>query len=662
MCGIAGVARHGDRPVTPALLRRMAASIHHRGPDGFGYYCGSRAGLAHVRLSIVDLAGGAQPLANEDGTLLVTYNGEVYNHLELRRELERFGHHFRTRCDTEVLVHAFEQWGPAMLHRLNGQFAFALYDRRDHSVFLARDRFGVRPLIYTMQRGDLYFASEAKALFATAEVEPVVDLTGLDEVFTLWAARAPRTVFRGVRSLEPGSYARWHDGALRTSRYYELSFPELPDEPADALEHLDELLRDSVRLRLRADVPVGGYLSGGLDSSITCALAGAASPYTLRTFSVTFDDPQLDESAHQLAVARDLHSDHHAQPIRQSEIADVFPNVIWHVETPVLRTAPAPMYLLSRLARDNGIKVVLTGEGSDELFLGYDLFKETAVRHFCLRQPASSVRPRLFDRLYPYLSSSRGGELWRRFFLNAGPSDDPLFSHLPRVQLASWAKGFFSAEVRSALGADDPLQSLRDALPDDFSRWSALNRAAYLEMKTLLASYLLSAQGDRVALAHGVEGRFPFLDHRLFELAAALPTRSKLCGLREKEILRRWARNVVPASVRERTKQPYRAPDIPAFFGSGMPDYVAEALDAPAVSRAGLFDPPAVEALVARCRSGRATSVRESQGLVGILSAQLWHEQFFVRPTFPVVTRHPDVALDESVDDHLLNPVLVEAR
>ena len=606
----------------------MAAAIEHRGPDGYGYFSGRQVGLAHVRLSIIDLALGAQPLANEDGSVVVTYNGEIYNYRELRQQLGSLGHRFETHCDTEVLVHGYEEWGVGMLERLNGQFAFAILDRRDGSVFLARDRFGVRPLFYTLRDGTLYFASEVKAILASGEVDAALDLEGLDEVFTFWAARAPRTPFRGILSLEPGCYGVWSDGALRTGRYFEVDYaPEA--EPDDALHRLDARMQSSVDLRMRSDVPVGGYLSGGIDSSITTALASSRTPHDLRTFSVTFEDPLLDESAFQATVARSIGSEHTVQHIGSRDVADCFPEVVRHTETPLVRTAPAPMYLLSRLTREGGIKVVLTGEGADELFLGYDLFKETQVRHFCQRQPQSTRRPMLFDRLYPYLSSgNKGGEFWRRFFLSAGGLDDPLFSHLPRFALTSWIKEFYSADVRAELADFDAMQQLRDSLPSRFSGWSPLNRAAYLEITTLLSSYLLSSQGDRMAMANSIEGRFPFLDHELFAFSANLPVRSKLRGLREKDILRRWAAGVVPSVVAQRTKQPYRAPDVPAFFSSDKPGYVDELLSADALLSSGVFDPKAVAGLVRRCASGRATGFRENQALVAILSTQLWHHQF----------------------------------
>ena len=641
----------------------MAAALHHRGPDGYGLFTGRRVGLAHTRLSIIDPAGGAQPLSNEDGTVLVVFNGEVYNYVELRAELQARGHTFRSSSDTEVLVHAWEEWGESMLDRLNGQWAFAIYDRRDDSLFLARDRFGIHPLFYTSKGGSLAFASEIKALFASGEVEAKVDAQGLDEVFTFWGARAPRTAFHDVLQLEPGTFARWRDGGLTIGRYYRLDYqPERLESP-DALEQLDDLMRSGVNLRMRADVPVGAYLSGGLDSSITCALAAEQSPYDLRTFSVTFQDPALDESTFQMELAKELGSVHSVEHIDGQAIAEIFPEVVRHTETPLVRTGPAPLYLLSKLTQEKGIRVVLTGEGADEVFLGYDIFKETAVRQFCLRQPDSQWRPALFDRLYPYLGGG-GGDFWRRFFLTAGSPDDPLFSHMPRFLITSRIKDFYAAGTRAELEGFDAVGQLRDELPADFGKWSALGRAAYLEMVTLLPSYLLSSQGERMAMANSVEGRFPFLDHRLFEYAAALPDRSKLRGLREKDILRRGAREIVPPSLANRPKQPYRAPDVPAFFGESEPEYVSELLSTEALVRTGIFDPRAVEGLVRRCRSGRATGFRENQALVAILSTQLWHQEFMQGPgDWKEPTTRPDVYLREEDDDAALpRPLAVMAQ
>ncbi|HWA56743.1 MAG TPA: asparagine synthase (glutamine-hydrolyzing) [Gemmatimonadales bacterium] len=634
MCGVAGIAQVAPTGVPLEQLARMAAAIHHRGPDGYGYFTSSRVGLAHLRLSIIDLAGGAQPMASEDGQVVISYNGEVYNYRELAAELKAMGHRFRTVSDTEVLLVAYEAWGTDMLPRLNGQFAFAIWDGRKRQLLLVRDRFGVRPMFLAQSGGDLCFASEVKALFASGRVTPRPDPEGLDEIFTFWGARPPRTPFLGVEALEPGSYAIWQDGRLRRQRYYHLDYPEARLEPADAIARLDHLMRTGVDLRMRADVPVGGYLSGGLDSSITCSLAAAASPHQLRTFSISFDDPRFDESEFQRQVARSVGSLHAVERISGHSIAASFPDAVRHTETPLVRTAPVPMYLLAKLTRERGIKVVLTGEGADELFLGYDLFKEVLVRRFCLRQPGSKWRPRLFDRLYPYLAEgSKGGEFWQRSFLDAGRPDDPLFSHMPRILLTSRIKEFYTPEFAGEAARGEPLQKLRDELPARFQEWSPVNQAAYLEMVTLLSPYLLCSQGDRVGMAHAVEGRFPFLDHRLYEFASALPVGSRLHGLKEKYILKRWASTLIPREVTERHKQPYRAPDAPSFFAPDAPAYVAEMLDPATVKALGYFNPAGIEGLVRRCRSGRALGFRENQALVAVLSTHVWHTTFMRQPS-----------------------------
>lgn len=648
MCGLAGMILSTARGAPRDQLLRMGSVIRHRGPDGFGLYLGQRVGLAHVRLSIIDLAGGAQPLANERGDVIVVYNGEIYNYRALRSELIGLGHRFRTASDTEVLVHGWESWGRSMFSRLDGQFAFAIYDRRQEQVVLARDRFGVRPLFYAEHRGELYFGSEVKALLASEALPRDPDPAGIDQALLLWGPRAPRTPFRGIRQVEPGSYLLWRDGALTGGRYWQPEFEEAPEAPADAVEQLDTLLRASVRDRLVADVPVGAYLSGGLDSSVICRLANEAKAGALRTFSITFEDPEFDERPHQELVAHALGTRHTALTIGSAAIAEAFPAAVWHAETPLMRTAPVPLYHLARLTREHGITVVLTGEGADELFLGYDLFKETLVRLFCLRQPGSQVRPRLFGRLYGYLGAAAGGgEFWRQSFLEAGRVEDPLFSHLPRFAASSAVRDFYAPDFRAAVLADDPLEGLRATLPAGFATWSAMNRAAWLELETLLTGYLLAAQGDRMSLAFGVEGRYPFLDHRLFAFAARLPETAKLRGLRDKRLLRAWARKMLPRTAADRPKQPYRAPDASVFFAAGAPGWMEDALSPTAIDAVGAFAAPAVAGLVRRGRAGRITGAREGQALVGILSTQLWY-QAFIRGAATAPLLAPDTVLVES--------------
>ena len=628
MCGIAGIARHQATGVSLHSLGRMAAAIRHRGPDGYGFYSGRKVGLAHVRLNVVDMSGGGQPLTNEDGQIVLTSTCEVFNHPELRHELEERGHVFRTRCHAEVLVHGYEEWGPALLQRLDGQFAFAIYDRNRETLFLARDRFGVRPLFYAQRNGDLYFGSEIKAILASGEVEASLDPRGLDEVLRFGAARPPRTPFSGIASLEPGTYGIWEDGAFWLRHYYELDYPEASEEPLDVIEQLDELMLRSVGMRLRAGVPVGAYLSGGLDSSITASLARSASLHPLQSFSITYAIPEFDESLHQQEVASAVGSVHTASVIKMDTIAQSFPAVLWQTETPLLGSAPALMFHLAKLTRECGVNVVVGGDGADEVFLGHDLFKEVSVRRFCLRRPESLARQLLFDRIYPAVSHEpRGPESMGRSLLEAAQPSDPLFSHLPRF-LSSRIDDFYTREFRAGLGGIDVIGELRASLPTRFFGWSPLNQAAYLEMTTRLSPYVLSSYGDRMTMAHGVEGRYPFLDHRVFEFASALPTGSRLRGLREKEVLRRWATRILPGQVKSERKPSHRALDAQNFFLPSSPSWTGDHLTSEALRRVGIFSPAAVGGLVRRCQAGLSPALGENQAMVGILSTQLWYYQY----------------------------------
>lgn len=628
MCGIAGIARQAPTGVTAQVLGRMAAAIRHRGPDGYGFYSGQKVGLTHVRLGVSDVGGAGQPLTNEDGKIVVTSTCEVYNHPELRKELEARGHVFRTRCHAEVLVHGYEEWGADLLQRLDGQFAFAIYDRKREAVFVARDRFGIRPLFYAQRNGDFYFGSEIKAILATGEVDAALDQRGLDETLRFGAARPPRTAFSGIAALEPGTYGIWKDGALWLRHYYELDYPEASEEPTDVIEQLDEIMLRSVGMRLRAEVPVGAFVSGGLNSSIAASLARSASRHPLRSFSITHAIPEYDESLLQEDTAAAVGSVHTASAIEMDTIAQSFPDVLWHAETPLLRTAPALMFHLAKVTKECGVKVAVGGDGADEIFLGNDLFKEVSVRRFCLRRPDSQVRPLLFDRIAG-LCSDEGTDprASRRSLLDAAKPGDPLFSHIPRFQ-STRIDDIYTPEFKTGLGGADVIRELRASLPTRFFGWSPLNQASYLEMTTRLSPYVLSSQGDRMTMAHGVEGRYPFLDHRVFEFASALPTGSRLRGLKGKEVLRRWASRILPQQVELERRRRYAAPEAQCFFLPSSPSWIGDHLTTEALQRVGIFSAPAVGGLVRRCRAGVSTAHDENEALIGVLSTQLWHHQF----------------------------------
>ncbi|MGO4574243.1 asparagine synthase (glutamine-hydrolyzing) [Microvirga sp. 2TAF3] len=639
MCGIAGYFGDGlDPAVGRSLLQLMTGTVAHRGPDEQSTFVSNGAGLGHARLSIIGLANGQQPMGSAAGDLWISFNGEIFNYIELRNELMALGRHFRTSSDTEVILHLYDEMGPECVTRLNGDFAFALWDARRHRMMLARDRMGVRPLFHTMRAGTLFFASEVKALLEVPGIEAEIDPFALDEIFTLWAPIAPRTPFKDIAELPPAHIMIVDRNGAMVKPYWRLTFPdrtEARDERSESkiIEELRALLEDATRIRLRADVPVGAYLSGGLDSSITSALAARQVP-ELRTYSVIFDSEEHDESAQQDEMVSALGTRHSVISCHNSDIANVFPDVVRHMERPVIRTAPAPLYLLSQLVRDQGFKVVLTGEGADEVFAGYDIFKESSVRRFCARQPDSHIRPHLFRRLYSYLPGlkQQSPEYLAAFF-GAGPAllDDPLFSHRPRLRSTAAAKIFFSGDLRATLGDYDAAAELAERLPPDYGRWHPLHQAQYIETSFLLPGYILSSQGDRMAMAHGVEGRFPFLDHRLVEFAARIPAGMKLKGLREKHILREATKDLLPSSINARTKQPYRAPDSQCFTTMDAPNYIAAAFSPGAISATGLFNPQAVDKLYAKCRRQEDVSFRDNTAFVGILSTQLWHRSFATR-------------------------------
>lgn len=637
MCGIAGFLSERPDAEARSTVIGMIAALQHRGPDGHGIHVEPGVAFGHARLSIIDLAGGQQPMCNEDESVTLTFNGEIFNFVELREELQARGLRFRTRSDTEVILRLYEVYGEDCVDHLNGDFAFAIWDRRQKKLLLARDRMGVRPLFHTQSQGGFYFASEVKALLTVPGITAELDPIALDQIFTLWFPLAPRTPFKGISELPPGHVLVVDRNGMRTRAYWRLDYPDMGDRSAldqrsstDIAEALAELLTDATRIRLRSDVPVGAYLSGGLDSSIIAAVVNRIAPDRLRTFSVGFEDDEFDETAFQHQMVKALGTDHEGTTVTRAMIGQIFPDVVRHAERPILRTAPAPLLALSKLVRARNDKVVLTGEGADEVFAGYDIFKEAKLRRFCARQPGSQSRPLLFKRLYPYLPGlqTQSVAYLEAYFKVGIGTDDPLYSHLPRIRTAVGAKVFFSNDLKAELKDYDALAELRDALPSDYTRWHPLSQAQYLEAAHLLPGYILSSQGDRMAMANSVEGRFPFLDHRLVEFAAKIPPEQKILGLREKHILRQAMSDLLPPEIGNRPKQPYRAPDSPSFTGPAAPDYVNEVLSPKALEESGHFNPRAVAQLRVKCESGTPLGFRDNMAFVGILSTQLWSRTF----------------------------------
>jgi len=636
MCGIAGIVNTKGAKSDPARLRGMIATIAHRGPDATEVQCLGGTGFAHARLSIIDLAGGAQPMSIAGGSLWITFNGEIFNYVELREELIKKGHTFATRSDTEVILHLYQEEGEDCVQRLNGQWAFAIWDSTKNKLFVSRDRVGVRPLFYTQTNDEFLFASEIKAIFAAADISRELDLEGLDQIFTFWVTLPPRTAFKHVSQLPPGHSLVLENGRTRVYQYWKINY-ESSSQPSEhdekrLTEDLLNTLLDATRIRLRSDVPVGAYLSGGLDSTIITALTHKLVGDRLRTFSVGFEAKEFDESSYQREASAFLHTQHSEVTCGYQDIADIFPDVVRHCEQPILRTAPAPMMLLAKLVRDSGFKVVLTGEGADEMLGGYDIFKETKIRQFWARNPNSKWRPLLLKRLYPYMDGiQRQSTAYLKtfFHVNADESDGMFFSHVPRWDLTAKLKSFYSDGVRAETGQAAALACMEAELPKEYSSWGRFTRAEYLEARYLLPGYILSSQGDRMAMAHSVEGRYPFLDYRVVELAAKLPSSLKMKVLNQKYILKQACNGLVPPSIIKRYKQPYRAPDGKSLIAS---EQLMETLSPEQIDKHGIFDSQRVAALVTKFKSDRPTSVKDNMALVGILSTQQLLQQFLCQP------------------------------
>jgi asparagine synthase (glutamine-hydrolysing) len=631
MCGIAGICNGNLAPADTAILDRMIRRIRYRGVDDLGIVDLGPCALANARLSIVDLSGGRQPMCSKDGSLVVTFNGEIFNHQEIRASLVRRGRVFCTHSDTEVLLQLYLEQGEECVHLLNGQWAFAIWNLRKQELFASRDRMGVRPFFYALSGNTFLFASEMKALFAHPAISPELDEIALQQVCTFWHTIPPRTIFKGLAELPPAHSLTFRDGRLTVKRYWNLAYGS-PSRLAeqDAAEKLAALLYDATRIRLRGDVPVGAYVSGGLDSAVIAATMRKIHGGRFKTFSVRFESPSFDEGFYQRQLVRQIESDHNELLCSNMEIACRLPETIWHLEQPVVRLAPVPLLMLARLVRATDCKAVLTGEGADEILGGYQIFKECKIRQFWSRRPESRLRPLLLRRLYPYLPNvGKQPDAYLRAFFDFRPDlASVFFSHRRRWSLAARLTRFFSRSLRWRLSSYDPLAELESALPPAYRSWDWMGRAQYVETAWFLPGVILSSQGDRVAMAHSIEGRFPFLDPRAVEFANALPAELKMKVLCEKYLLKRSSAGLVPPSIATRTKQPYRAPEAGEVFSARCPPYVRELLDPGRIAQDDVFDPVAAGCLLQKLSSGRLIGATDSMALTLILSTQLLLDTF----------------------------------
>jgi asparagine synthase (glutamine-hydrolysing) len=631
MCGITGICNiHQPIPIDISDLEKMTYSLNHRGSDDSGVYIDDWIGLGHSRLSIIDLTSGQQPIHNEDNTIWITYNGEIFNYPELRKELSERGHKFYTTSDTEVIIHLYEEKAEECLKYLNGQFAFAIWDSRKKELFLARDRVGILPLFYYMGQQQLIFASEIKALFNYSNIERQLDLKSLNQIFNYWSTLPGRTVFNGVNEIPPGHYLKLSNKKINLKRYWDYPFPEDPSQDIskkNLLEDLLNLLIDSIRIRLRADVSVGSYLSGGLDSSGITTLIKKYFNNELKTFGIEFDEDDYDEGQFQSIMIDDLKINHLGLKVSNEQIGQYFEGVICHIEKPVLRAAPVPLFLLSKLVNENNLKVVLTGEGADEIFGGYNIFKEAKIRRFWAANPDSKVRPLFLKKLYPYIFKDKRLSNTLSAFFKKGITnpDNPFFSHEIRWGNTEKLKNYFVDDIKQQHYQYE--DELIGHLPDNFNEQNYFTKTQYLELMTFMSGYLLSAQGDRVSMANSVEIRLPYLDHRIIEFMANVPVTLKLNGLNEKFLLKNIFRPYLPEEIISRPKNPYRSPIKKALLHKNCElneKYGSEEC----LKAHNIFNYRLVNKLIGKAKLTKNFSELDNMALAGIFSTQIIFKNF----------------------------------
>jgi asparagine synthase (glutamine-hydrolysing) len=628
MCGIAGiVATERLHPDDPARLAVMRDILAHRGPDDAGTYVDEQAALGHRRLSIVDLAAGHQPLSNEDGTVSIVFNGEIYNHADVRPELESAGHVYRTRSDTETIVHAYEQWGDACVDRLRGMFAFAIWDAPRRRLLLARDRLGVKPLYWTLAGNRLLFGSEIKAILASGLIRADADESRLPELLSTRYLSGAETLFKGIHRLLPGHTLVFEDGRITTREYWDVpaghrdeSLRSMSDR--DLVQRFRDLLEEAVRIRLMADVPLGMFLSGGLDSSAIAALMAGMIDRPLQTFSVAFKQRAFSELEYARQVSRSVGADAHEIVIDDRDFFGALPRLIWHEDEPIAHPSSVPLYFVSELARQH-VKVVLTGEGSDELLAGYGKYPRALVNwraaaaYGVLPHPvrswiADTIVPRLPKRVRHYAS--------RSFVSMERTPEAMFFDNFAAIGLnrqhALLSARFGAATPTQAYG---PSKAYFDA-PNGGS--TVLDRLLYADLKTYLVELLMKQ--DQMSMAASIESRVPFLDHKLVEFAASLPPRLKLRGFTTKWVLREAVRSILPAEIFSRPKMGFPVPF--ALWMRGPWSAVArDVLLDPRSRQRGIIDPGAVDRLLT---AHAANATEAGDAIWSLMNLELWYRTY----------------------------------
>jgi asparagine synthase (glutamine-hydrolysing) len=630
MCGIAGaIDLKGRRAFPTDRLLAMTDAIAHRGPDDEAIHVEPGVALGARRLSIVDLAGGRQPISNEDGSVWVAFNGELFEYPELRAELLARGHRLATRCDTEAWVHLYEDHGLGLFEKARGQFAVSLWDRDERRLILGRDRVGICPLYYTEADGWLLWASEVKALLASGLVEARPDPKGIDHLFTFFCAGTSRTFFEGIRSLPPGQFLEVRDGHVEKRIYWDLDFPDAGqerrlDDPSPLVDELEDLLRRAVERRLRGDVPVVSYISGGLDSTVVLGLCSRHRGRSVPSFTIALDRAGPDERAASTEAARVLGSPLTTVTMNRARIAEAFPELVVAAEGPVLDTSCATLMRLAGAVHEQGYKVALTGEGADEALAGYVWFKSQQARNW-LGRIAPVVPGMMRSILLGLVGGGRRGRPPIMGLAGVRPAQQDLYELLMQARPTLYARSLWER-----LDGHDPFGDL-DLTNDRIARWHPLNRSLYIGYKVMLAGLLMISKGDRIAMHNSVETRYPFLDEGVIRFCSEIAPEYKLRKLTEKWILRQVAAKTLPKSIANRPKTMFRASLSGTFLGSHRPPWVDQLLSRESLAKSGFFDPDAVTREVWWQRTMPRVTPRRfvfDLALTSVVSTQLWAHLF----------------------------------
>ena len=631
MCGICGVAlsSRSGAEVQRSTIERMRDVTTHRGPDGAGMFVKGRIGLGHRRLSIVDPEAGQQPMASDDSAIQIVYNGEVYNHPEISRRLEAEGHHYHTHCDTESVLKLYEEHGPRTPAHLRGMFAFAIWDERREALFIARDRFGVKPLYYAVtDDGSLYFGSEIKSILASGVVESRLDETALPEYLSSHSTFGAGTMFAGIRRLEPGHTLTWRDGEITIEKYWDLSFKhegeDTRDESAIIAEY-DELFREAVRMRLMADVPLGAFLSGGIDSAAITAVMSTLMDEPVRTFSVAFSEREANELEYARLVVNQFKTEHREVIVSAAEFWDVLPQMIWHEDEPIAHPSSIPLYFVSRLASEH-VKVVLTGEGSDEVLGGYNRYRATMYNmrfgSVYERYVSGGGRAVVRNTIEALPRSSRVRQKLARTFLTLPADITALYMDNFAVFSRQRLDELWSPEARERLGALSPYATA-ERYYESSDAHTMLNKLLYVDTKTYLHELLMKQ--DQMSMAASIESRVPFLDHELVEFAARMPESMKVRGMTTKYVLRKIMTGVLPPEILTRRKMGFPVP-VGAWLRGPYRHVLDEFVLGPRARARGLFDETALRRLVDSHTSGEAN---HAERLWSLINLEMWQRMQF---------------------------------